>query len=213
MSSLPNCEFVRVMDSHHFSVAVLAGGKAQRMRSDKAFLSYRGKSFVRTITDEMLKISDDVVVVIGKRDASEFAAIMDERVKIMNDAYYIENPMGGMLSACDHLRNKYAAFVACDTPMMKAEVIRYVGDRAISHAAAVPIWGNGDTEPLCSVYDVNETKEAGAQALNKGKIGCKHLLSCMNDVNYVSVEEIKKVDPKLVSLRNINTADDLRYLE
>jgi molybdopterin-guanine dinucleotide biosynthesis protein A len=195
------------------SAVVLAGGKAQRMRSDKAFLSYRGKSFVRTITDEMLKISDDVVVVIGKKDASQFATIMDKRVKILNDAYCIENPMGGMLSACDHLRNKYAAFVACDTPMMKAEVIRYVGDRAIGHSAAVPIWGNGDMEPLCSVYNVNETKEAGVQALSKAKIGCRHLLSFMKDVKYVSVEEIKKVDPDLVSLRNINTVHDLQYLE
>ncbi|MDG6997344.1 MAG: NTP transferase domain-containing protein [Nitrososphaerota archaeon] len=131
------------------------------MGTDKAFLDYHGKPFIRAITDEMLTISEDIVVLVGNKVVSQFTTTLNAGVKILNDAYSIQNPMGGILSVCDHVSNKYSAFLGCDTPMMKAKVIRHLFDKAFGHSAAVPIWNNKNAEPLCAVCNASETRVAG----------------------------------------------------
>jgi molybdopterin-guanine dinucleotide biosynthesis protein A len=74
----------------------LAGGKSSRMGTDKAFLHYAGKTFISLITDKLLKITDDVVVAIGRKDKRDFEPLLrDGRIRIMNDTHYLENPYRG----------------------------------------------------------------------------------------------------------------------
>lgn len=195
------------------SAAVLAGGKSSRMGEDKAFLTLRGVPFVRMITDELKKTAGDVSVVIGKKERKRFESVVDSDIRIISDKYDLGNPMGGMLSACEQVRESYCAFVGCDTPLLKAGVIEYLARRAIGHSAALPIWETGDIEPLCSIYDVKETERAGLQALQAGKIGCKNLISYLGDPVYVEVNTLKPMDPTLVSFNNINLREDYEELK
>lgn len=185
------------------------------MGSDKAFLVHEGRKFVQIISAEMLKISNEVMVVIGNKDRKAFEAVIDPHVKIINDEFEIRNPMGGMLSAIPRLSHPYVAFLACDTPLVKSSVIRFLYEKAVGHSAAIPIWNDKKKglEPLCAVYNTRETEKAGLEALRKNKIGCKNLISFLSDVEYVDVERLKELDPKLVSLINVNFMDDLKLLE
>lgn len=194
------------------SAAVLAGGKSQRMGADKAFLTLRGIPFVRMITEELRKISEDVTVVIGKKDRKGFESILASDIRIIEDEYHLGNPMGGMLSACKRVRESCCTFVGCDTPLLKAEVIKYLIGCSAGHSAALPIWETGDIEPLCAVYDVMETERAGLHALHDGKIGCKNLISYLRDPVYVEVNKLKPIDPMLVSFKNVNLREDYEAL-
>jgi len=186
-------------------VAVLAGGKSRRMGTDKAFLLYRGSPFVTMITDEMLKTSDDVLVVVGRKDSREFSSILDPSVRVLNDTYDLENPMGGMLSAFRSVKNSYVAFLACDTPFVRAGVIEFLHRAAVGRTAAVPLWEDGRIEPLCAVYDVARAEAAGLKALAENSLGCRYLIRHLEGVNYIKVEDLRRLDPDLVSLRNVNT--------
>jgi molybdopterin-guanine dinucleotide biosynthesis protein A len=190
------------------SIIILAGGNSQRMGSDKAFLIYRGKSFVQLMAEEMMKISNDVIVVIGKKGVDNFRAVLDSSVTILKDELELGNPIGGMVTGFSHAKYRYAAALGCDSPLVKHGVIKYLCDSAQKHSASVPIWENNDTEPLCAVYELEQALQAVANVLRLGKMGPKNLVAQLADVNYVPVSKIRKYDPMLESLVNINSRED-----
>ncbi len=198
------------------SAIILAGGESKRMGSDKAFLLHEGRPFVASIASEMLKVSDDVLVMIGRKPREEFEAALSREIKVLNDDKYIENPVGGVLSAFAHARHAHAAVVACDSPLVKADVIEYLFQALQGHSAAVPLWEAENKltmEPLCAVYNVAEAKRAIVQVVREGRMTPKHIVLLLEDVLYVDVSQLRLVDPSLDSLVNVNTRGDYTALE
>lgn len=195
------------------SAIVLAGGKSARMGSDKAFLKLNGRTFVSILTDELMKVSDDIIVVIGKKMVRKFKEVLHPSIKIMRDDYYLGSPASGIATGLDHVKYPMTAIVACDLPLLKAKVINFLHSRAIGHSATVPIWPNGDIEPLYAVYNTAEAKQAHFRATLKfNVIGPRHIITEMKDVNYVSVSELRILDRNLESLTNINRRKDYTTL-
>lgn len=190
----------------------MAGGRSRRMGRDKAFLTLGGKPFVSVISLEMSGLTDDVLVVIGRKRARQFRRVLDRRVRIVRDEYKLDNPMGGMLSACGKARHRYLGVLADDMPLAKSGVILSLYRAAHGHSAAIPRWENGDLEPLCAVYRVREAERAGLGALEEGKIGGRSLISYLPDAIYVPVESLRAVDPGLSSLTNVNSREDMARL-
>jgi len=52
---------------------------------------------------------------------------------------------------------------------------------------------------------------AGENALNLNKLSVKDDISKLN-INYVPAEKFRKVDPMLLSFRNVNSTEDLNSL-
>jgi molybdenum cofactor guanylyltransferase len=196
-----------------FSVIILAGGKSQRMGSDKAFLTYQGKPFVQLIGEEMIEISNDVVVVIGKKSEDAFKTFLDQSIRILRDDYEFGNPIGGLLTGFSHAKHRYGAVIACDSPLVKGKVIEFLRVSVRKHSAAIPIWENDAIEPLCAVYDLEEARTAIAKELRLGRMGPKNMVAQLERVNYVSVLKIREIDPLLESLANINSMEDYIRLQ
>lgn len=196
-----------------FSIVILAGGKSLRMQSDKAFIAYRGSSFISRIVAEASRVCGNILVVIGEKEKGRFESDLGGKVRVINDAHRLGAPLGGMLTAFDLLKDGYAAVIACDTPLVKGEVLETLRDSAASHSAAVPLWESGKIEPLCSVYDVGEAREASMKAIAAGRLKCRDMIALLSDVNYVSVAELRTIDPSLESLINVNTRGDFSALE
>ena len=178
------------------------------MSSDKAFLIYRGKTFVQLIVEEMMKISNDVIVIIGQKSEDDFRVVLDCSVRILKDELELENPIGGMVTGFSHAKYRYAAALACDSPLVKYAVIKYLFESAQEHSASGPTWENNDTEPLCAVYELEQAQQAVAKVLRLGKFGPRNLVAQLADVNFVPVSRIREYDPLLESLININSRED-----
>lgn len=188
------------------------------MGSDKAFLDLGSKTFISVIADEMLGVCHDVVVVIGRKRPEPFMKeIAHKSVRLVNDRRYVGNPLGGMLTGLEASTSEQAAVVACDLPLIRGSMVSGLFAAAEGHDGAVPIWNPEDRlsiEPLCAVYRVQPMIEAIQDALSKGVRECKRVVLSLSDINYVHVSELKKFDPNLGSLRNINTGNDyLNLLE
>ena len=108
----------------------------------------------------MLQVSDDVLVVIGSKDEKRFLDKVPGNAIVAKDRYHFGTPVSGMLTACELVKHPYIAFVGCDMPLVPAGEIKYLYECALGHSAAVPVWENRETEPLCSVYDVEKFKGA-----------------------------------------------------
>jgi len=185
------------------------------MGSDKAFLQFGGESFVSIIANELLEISDDVIVVVGTKDPREFVKeVDDKRVRFMNDERCTSNPLGGMITGFEAANDKYAAVVACDLPLVRKRLISNLFEAAEGRDGAVPIWNPSvrfSMEPLCAVYHTQSMIKAINRSLARGEAGCKKVVMTLKDVDYVPVSELREFDPELNSLRNVNTQED--YIE
>jgi molybdopterin-guanine dinucleotide biosynthesis protein A len=191
------------------SAVVLAGGQSKRMGSDKAFLKLGGRAFVSIIARELMKLSDDVIVVAGKKKLQKFEEILDREVKVVGDEPDLGGPVSGIWTGLNRVKYSTTAIVACDLPLLKSEVIEFLWHRSLGHSAAVPIWPDGGLEPLCGAYKVRETKAALKLATSKyGRIGPRHIINELKDVIYVEVSNLKPYDRLLGSLFNVNSQEE-----
>lgn len=186
------------------------------MGSDKAFLFHEGERFISRVVLEASKVSDEVIVMVGKKRKEDYEAVLGKGARVFKDNHYIANPIGGILSALDHVKHTSMAVLACDAPLVKAEVISYLFAVLKDHSAAVPIWEEGDKmtiEPLCAVYNVEKARKAITQTLHERMAGPKRMVFRMKDVFYLSVTQLRLIDPMLDSLVNINTKEEYSALE
>lgn len=183
------------------------------MGRDKAFLEFGQNQFVYRIARELLRVSDDLMVVIGRKDKSHFQQTFDElkleghdlsHVRVVNDQYSFENPLNGILTGFESARHELAAVVACDMPLISSDVIKSLRRQIEGFDCAVPIWEDYNIEPLCGVYGIRNSIEAAKLAIEDGKVGPKHMVSYIQKVNYVPVSSLRLLDPNLESLLNIN---------
>lgn len=194
------------------STVVLAGGRSERMGKDKAFLTYCGDALVNIVVKKALSVGEKVVVCIGNKSQSEFRAVLPKDVLIMNDNVNYGTPLSGVQSGFEALREGYAAVVGCDMPLIRREVLLLLFRLAEGHSAAVPRWPDGNVEPLLAVYSVEDTLEAIRRASPKGVVAPRRIFEYMHDPLYVGIDVIRRLDPKLESLVNVNTPAQYRRL-
>lgn len=195
------------------STILLAGGKSIRMGTDKAFLKLNGRPFVSILAEEFTNLSDDIIVVIGRKEIREFKDILDSSIRIMRDHYDYGSPVSGIATGLNYVKHSSTAIVACDLPLLKCGVIDLLYHKSIGHSASVPIWPRGDIEPLRAVYNVHKTRIALDKALQKdSSLGPRHIICEMKDVNFVKVSELKPYDRELKSLFNVNSQRDYSIL-
>ncbi|MDG6925764.1 MAG: molybdenum cofactor guanylyltransferase [Nitrososphaerota archaeon] len=200
-----------------FPVIILAGGLSTRMGTDKSLLLLGQNSFLGSIISEMLVLSREIVVTVGRKETQAYAAFREnDKVSIIRDEEYIESPLGGMLTGFKHVHEDYAAVLACDSPLVKGSIVSHLFASAAGRDAAVPIWDIADkmtTEPLCAVYKVESARRAILQILEEnGKKACREMVLRLPSVRFVSASDLRTFDRELDSLRNINTKKDYEDL-
>ncbi len=62
-------------------------------------------------------------------------------------------------------------------------------------------------------YNVDDTLDAARQAVGEVRLGLKHLFEYLACVRYVDVNNLKKLDAHLESLKNMNTPQDYAELK
>ena len=74
---------------------ILAAGASTRMKTQKMLLSFNGKTIVETVVDNALKVTDNVVVVLGSHKDEISAKLVGRNILIAVN----ENYLLGMLSS------------------------------------------------------------------------------------------------------------------
>lgn len=194
------------------AAVVLAGGKSTRMGADKAFLKYCGRSFIEIVVEKALSLCPTVIVCVGPKDRSPFEAVLPAAVRVVNDTVDLGTPLSGLLTGFRLLGGGRAALLGCDMPLIRVGALRHLARLSEGHSAAVPLWPDGNVEPLFAVYDVGSTLDAAERAIGQGRLGLKQLLGYMRNVRYVDVGDLRRFDPELESLVNINTPQDYEAL-
>jgi molybdopterin-guanine dinucleotide biosynthesis protein A len=186
--------------------AVLAGGKARRMGTDKAILRLGGVPLIERVQARVSAVSERVVVIGGQPGLEIHGA------SAVPDRYPGADALGGIATAlayaasCDG-PDAWVLCVACDMPFLEPRLLAHLASLMPAHDVVVPRVRAGH-EPLCSLY------RATCLPVFEAQIATRNLR--IFDVypkvrtRVVGEAELREFDPELVSFLNLNRPDDVR---
>ena len=185
---------------------VLCGGHSRRMGTDKATLDFAGQPMLARVIDRVREAVDPVLAVAA--DGQTLPPLPAD-VGIVRDHRPDRGPLEGLAAGLAALpEGAEAAFVAsCDIPLLRPEFIRRMIELLGDADAAVVEW-DGHLHCLSTVYR-REVLGTVRQMLAEDRLRLQSLFERIR-TRRVRPDELLDVDPRLESLRNINSPDDLQ---
>ncbi len=182
------------------AVAILAGGASRRFGSDKAL--FRFGSGHPTLIERTVAIArslSDRVVIIGH---DRFAGLNLEAAIVPDDEPG-RGPLAGILTGLRVLERSRVLVLACDMPCLSPALLRMLIERPVDRdRIVVPRTDDGRWHPMHAIYP-RSMLGAIAQALETGNGSVRSLFGLV-EIDAVSESELRRIDPGLDSLVNLN---------
>jgi len=194
---------------------ILAGGRSQRMGTNKALLPLPGQSsetFLVHIISTLAPLCAEMLIVA--RDQTQFAHVALPGTRLVFDEKPGGGPLMGLYSGLKaiHPSSTHALLVAVDMPFIQPTLISYLLAQPHNDALLIPLV---DQVPqvLLAVYPRVTLPHIEAR-LREGRRDLRSLLTVC-PVRYIEEAQLRTVDPHLRSFVNINTPEefDLRSSE
>lgn len=196
------------------AVIILAGGFSKRFGRDKCLIDLVGKPLVLHVIAQVSTAVDEKVVVVGSNASREiFSNLHKSKTRVVVDKYEGQSPLVGALTGFESVDAECSLLLPCDTPFVSAEVVALLLDLCVNKGAVIPRWPNGYIEPLQAAYNTKSAIEAARKALNEGKRDLSSMINHIPGIRYVSTLVLQQLDPKLLTLFNVNTSEDLKKAE
>ncbi|MEA2090556.1 MAG: molybdenum cofactor guanylyltransferase [Thermoproteota archaeon] len=196
------------------SAVILAGGVSQRLGGEKGLVSLAGKPIILHVLDQVSKIVNEKVVVVGSDVQKEkIVNTVKNRARVVMDECEAQSPLVGALTGFKHAHGDYSLLLPCDTPFISPEIASLLLQACIKKAAAIPRWPNGFIEPLQAAYHTKSAFEASKTSFEEEKLDLQSMIAHLPNVRYVSTLVLRQIDQKLLTFLNVNTLEDLKKAE
>jgi molybdopterin-guanine dinucleotide biosynthesis protein A len=127
---------------------ILAGGKSQRMGTDKGLLLLNDKPFISHIYDALKPIvGDNIVVVSSNADYDTFG------YKRIEDLIADKGPVGGLYTALKQSKTKLNLVLSVDVPLVSTELLEWLVQNHDDSYLITQVQANEKVSPLIAVYD------------------------------------------------------------
>lgn len=180
---------------------ILAGGASRRMGRDKAFIQIEGIRLLDYVYGKCRELFNEIIIV-----TNEPKQFVDYQTPVVPDEIPGIGSIGGLYTGLKRASNYYSFCVACDMPFLNPELITHLIEERHTNDIVIPKTRAG-FEPLHAVYS-KRCIEPLKKFIENGDLKISNLLEEVK-VRYYSEEEIKKVDPSLLSFMNVNTKKEL----
>lgn len=187
---------------------ILLGGKATRADHQAKYLfEFRGETFLSRQVRELRKVTDEIL--ISCRNLEQAHSIPGySNYTLVFDEKKAEGPSEGIRTGMQKASGDLVFVVACDMPLISAEIIDYLFSSIGSADAAIPVWENGNEEPLHAVYRRDALNNYFSHSSSRR---LRDIISSLNAVS-IPVADLRKMDPFLRSFINVNNRDEYQSL-
>jgi len=179
---------------------ILAGGASRRMGTDKSFLDLGGRPVVGYVIDVLTAVFPRVLIITN--DPDRYARF---GLPTLPDVVPGVGALGGIHAGLYHLTDDAALFVASDMPFIRPAVIDYLAGAFHDTDAVVPFLA-GNYEPLLAVY--SKRCLAGVEGALAARRRRPVEFFAGVRTRMVLEDELRPIDPRLLSTFNINTPAD-----
>ena len=194
------------------SALILAGGRGSRLGfREKALIEIKGKPLIAFVIERLERSVDEIIISVRNEAQSKLLKTIFPNMRYACDMYKNTGPLAGILSGLSICKYEYCFIAACDMPFINENAVNFLFDKCRDHDAAIPQHADSTLEPLHAVYNCISMIKETKRSLENNETTILAPISRMN-VNYVPVEDIRKIDPDLKTFMNINTCEDLEMI-
>ncbi|MDQ6965088.1 MAG: molybdenum cofactor guanylyltransferase [Mariprofundales bacterium] len=187
----------------HCSAVVLAGGDSTRMGSDKARALLAGKPMLSHVLEQLTPLFEQVVVSVRRLRSD---VVCQQLVDNSAD----RAPMVGIRRAVAEVSTQWLFVTGCDMPLISVPLLQEMASRRGSCDAVVASVG-GCAQPLFAFYAKSALPVLSAH-MKQGQRSMVRLLEVL-DCHRVAEEEVRVLDPELISFTSIDTVEELKVAE
>lgn len=180
---------------------ILAGGKSQRMGTDKGLLLLDGKPFVTHIYEALQPLVGENCMVVSSNSDYDFLGCTRVEDIIPN-----KGPLGGIYTGLKYSKTKMNIVVSVDTPLVATELLQWMYNKHSELFLVTQLVVNGKTNPLVAVYD-RSIRIQLSEAIAGNQLKVRDLV---NEVLHQDIQVPEKWKNQLV---NINTPDEYQNLK
>ncbi len=170
------------------------------MGRDKAWLPFGSQRMLQHVVAVVGDAVDEVIVVA--RPGQELPTLPDD-VRVVRDEVPDQGPLGGLVPGLRAVEGDAFA-TSCDVPFLRPALIDLLFEQFADHDVAVAE-SEGFTHPLCAVYRRSVVEPLSA-LLAAGRLRPVFLYDEVPTAR-VGEDALRRVDPDLSSLRNLNDED------
>ncbi len=181
------------------TTVILAGGRGRRFGREKATLPFEGSTLLQTLVCRFVGIGK--VIVVARSD-QELAV---EGAQIVHDKFPESGPLGGLHAGLMEAKDDAVFLLGCDMPLALPEIAVALALRIRDHLAVVPNICDR-LQPLQAIYSKKALPIIDGN-LREGRLKMLENVQALNAL-VVPGEELRKIDPDLLSFTNINTTAD-----
>jgi molybdopterin-guanine dinucleotide biosynthesis protein A len=190
---------------------ILAGGRSQRMGTNKALLPLPGQAsetLLAHLISTLAPLCAETLVVA--RDPAQFAHIvLPDDTRLIFDEKPGGGPLMGLYSGLTAMQSMTALVVAVDMPFVQPALLAFLLAHHQENTLLVPVVG-GIPQVLLAIYPRSILPHIEA-LLAQGKRAPRALLE-VAPVHYIEEAQLRQVDPQLRSFVGVNTPQDLEGL-
>lgn len=184
--------------------AILAGGRSRRMGRDKAALRIGGIPMLVRVANTLSSVVEQIRVV--GNDVTETGGFPNQP-----DLRPGLGPLSGIHAALATTHASAVLVVACDLPFVTPALLRrLVEELTPAMEAALPRIA-GRAVPVCAVYRAT-CLDALEACLDRGELQAQEFVAELN-ARFITDDELARIDPERLALKNINTPADLGQAE
>jgi molybdopterin-guanine dinucleotide biosynthesis protein A len=191
------------------SAIVLVGGEARRANGmEKYFFRYGGRTFIERLVESLRPVTDEIILVAKDVLQCERFRQLDG-VRCVQDIRRGIGPLGGIHAGVMAATGDLLFVCACDMPCVNTGVVEQLFAALDDFDAVIPVWEGEMMEPLHAVY---RRGPLAAYLADHESLSVRAMVKSLNAV-YISVEELRQVDPDLITFTNINKLEDLDQIQ
>jgi len=186
---------------------VLAGGRGTRLGRDKALVAVNGTTMIERVVRLVRSVCDEILLLGGDPKELGFLGL-----PVVPDSVPGEGPLPALRGGLEAMRHPWAFATSCDAPFLNPRLIEYLWKLRGVHQAVVPFTAmDRQPKPLCALYSksclpaIRKVLDGGERKMTAFYGGVRFLL--------VPEDNLRLVDPYLLSFHNVNTQEDLRIAE
>lgn len=184
------------------------------MKRDKGLVELEGELLATHVIRRVSGLVDEVLLVVGSEEQRALYSLkMAGNAEVLVDVYGDGSPLVGALTGFMRARGCYALVTGCDIPFISSEAVRLLFEEGEGFDGAVFQWPNGWVEPLLAVYRVEPSLRVAEELYRAGNLRLRMILLELPRVKMIPIEALKKIDPGLLTLHDVDDENSLREAE
>ena len=200
---------------------VIAGGRSERLglATPKPLIGLGGKLLLARVADTLKSLCKEQILVVRPRQDDDVPDLgIALGMHVVTDIEGSEGPLAAISAGLTATATPLAFVVGADYPFLSRgliiEMTRFSRIGGEDRSSAVVVRRGDRLNPLHAVYPVEPWRELTADALGEGMRSPTALLhrvlgDGMHPIEIMTEDEVERIDPRSLSLFDIDTLDDL----